>query len=102
MVLAVLCDGMGGFDKGEVASATVVKTFEKWADEQLAYYNESEEYFYVLQKQWFDLISELNERIMRYGKSQGIKLGTTAVVMLLTQKKYYQIKHLPLYRTQMQ
>ena len=32
MVLAVLCDGMGGFDKGEVASATVVKTFEKWAD----------------------------------------------------------------------
>ena len=89
MVLAVLCDGMGGFDKGEVASATVVKTFEKWADEQLAYYNESEEYFYVLQKQWIDLISELNERIMRYGKSKGIKLGTTAVVMLPTQKKYY-------------
>ena len=35
MVLAVLCDGMGGLQKGEVASASLVRAFEQWMSEQL-------------------------------------------------------------------
>ena len=35
MVLVVLCDGMGGLDKGEVASASVVRAFDKWVREAL-------------------------------------------------------------------
>ena len=31
MVLAVICDGMGGLQKGEVASASVVYAFEEWS-----------------------------------------------------------------------
>ena len=27
---AVLCDGMGGLSKGEVASATVIRAFDNW------------------------------------------------------------------------
>ena len=30
IVVAVLCDGMGGLSKGEVASATVIDAFNKW------------------------------------------------------------------------
>ena len=33
VVLIVLCDGMGGLEKGEVASASLINAFEKWADE---------------------------------------------------------------------
>ena len=35
LVFAVLCDGMGGLAKGELASASVVKAFDRWAKERL-------------------------------------------------------------------
>ena len=35
MAFAVLCDGMGGLSKGEVASASLVNAFCKWADNKL-------------------------------------------------------------------
>lgn len=89
VVLAVLCDGMGGFDKGEVASSTVVKAFEQWGNEQLAYIFETQQYEYILRQQWHTLASGLNEKIMNYGRTHGIKLGTTVVAMLLTQNYYY-------------
>lgn len=28
--MAVICDGMGGMEKGELASATVVRAFSDW------------------------------------------------------------------------
>ncbi|MEE3458276.1 MAG: serine/threonine-protein phosphatase, partial [Candidatus Faecousia sp.] len=31
MALAVLCDGMGGLAKGEVASASLLRAFDRWA-----------------------------------------------------------------------
>ena len=30
IVFAVLCDGMGGVSKGELASATVIRNFDQW------------------------------------------------------------------------
>ena len=35
VALAVVCDGMGGLSKGEVASASVVKAFSNWFDAEL-------------------------------------------------------------------
>ena len=88
-VLAVLCDGMGGFEKGEVASATVVKAFEQWGNKQLTFISEQPQYEHILRQQWFSLAFDLNEKIMNYGRAHGIKLGTTVVAMLFTQNKYF-------------
>ena len=33
ILLAVVCDGMGGLAKGEVASAALIKTFSSWFEE---------------------------------------------------------------------
>ena len=35
MVFAILCDGMGGLAKGELASATVIRAFDEWAQNEL-------------------------------------------------------------------
>ena len=35
MSFAVLCDGMGGLAKGEVASASVIRAFDTWAKQEL-------------------------------------------------------------------
>ena len=35
ILLAIICDGMGGLEKGEVASATVITAFSKWFETEL-------------------------------------------------------------------
>lgn len=89
MVFAILCDGMGGLAKGEVASATVIKAFDKWVNEDLPALCCGKIEDYVIREQWYSIIETQNELIKVYGERQGIRLGTTAVVMLLTQDKYY-------------
>lgn len=89
VVFAVLCDGMGGFDKGEVASASVIRAFEHWAEEQLPYVSEEEYYNHIIREQWITLVQDLNEKIMNFGRTRGIKLGTTIVAMVITPKKYF-------------
>ena len=36
ILMAVVCDGMGGLAKGELASATVIREFSNWFDRELA------------------------------------------------------------------
>lgn len=88
MTFAVLCDGMGGLAKGEVASATLVSAFRTWATQTLPQYYHEPLSESVISDQWIRIIREQNGKIMAYGKSQGVRLGTTAVVMLLTQNRY--------------
>lgn len=89
MVFAILCDGMGGLAMGEVASASVIHAFRNWVITELpglcnAPLNEA-----LLRSRWEDLIRYQNQSIKAYGAARGVRLGTTAVVMLLTQDKYY-------------
>ena len=37
VLLAALCDGMGGLSKGELASAAVIRQFSRWFEEELPY-----------------------------------------------------------------
>lgn len=90
MTLAVLCDGMGGYSKGEVASATLVHAFLKWADTRLPILctSLSEE---TLRPEWNALAIAYNQKIAAYGNNVGITLGTTLTAILLTQTKYFVI-----------
>ena len=91
MVFAVLCDGMGGLEKGEVASATVVNAFNNWADTKLASLSEEELTDTAIRGDWIDIATEYNEKIKDYGKSTGVSLGTTVTALLLTNDRYYII-----------
>ncbi len=89
MVAAVLCDGMGGLERGETASGAVVQAFERWVAEELPKLCQGGVEDNVIRHQWENVIADMNQRIRCYGASQGVKMGTTVVAMLLTQKKYY-------------
>lgn len=89
MVFAILCDGMGGLDKGEVASASVIRAFDKWVREELPSLCNAPIEDHVIRAQWEKIITEQNNTIKTYGARQGVRLGTTAVVMLITQNRYY-------------
>ncbi len=86
-VLAVVCGGMGGMARGDVAANTVVREFAIW------FRNHLEEVIEEPQRivnDWTAIIDELNERIWGYGKQKGIKLGTTlTVIILMPDGRYY-------------
>ena len=89
MVFAILCDGMGGLEKGEVASATVIRRFDEWVNKDLRVLTEYPLDDTVIRSQWETILKEENQRIMNYGARLGIRLGTTAVIMLITARRYY-------------
>jgi serine/threonine protein phosphatase PrpC len=89
MVLAVLCDGMGGLTSGEVASASVVKAFCTWADTKLPDLCESGITDSHIHRDWTEILVQNNEKIKGYAAVRGINMGTTVTAMLLTEKKYY-------------
>lgn len=89
MAFVVLCDGMGGLDKGEVASASVITAFRNWAMNDLAGLCSQPLEDATIRSQWEEIIDRQNRTIKTYGARQGVRLGTTAVVMLLTQTRYY-------------
>ncbi len=89
MVFAIVCDGMGGLEKGEVASATVIKAFENWLLNRLPILSTVPIHSDQLREEWQKIVTDINEKIKAYGKRQGINLGTTAAVLLLTQTEYY-------------
>lgn len=89
MTFAILCDGMGGLAKGEVASTTLISAFNDWVNNELPILCKSEINDAQIRKQWDDIVVKYNNLIKAYGARQGIRLGTTAVIMLLTQTRYY-------------
>lgn len=89
MVFAVLCDGMGGLEKGEVASASVIRAFDNWLHNDLPALCAAPIEDSTIRAQWTGIVTEQNNMIKHYGARQGVRLGTTVVAMLLTQSRYY-------------
>lgn len=89
VALAILCDGMGGLQKGEVASSSLVNAFSKWMKNKLPEIIANGISDSVIRSEWVSIITEYNEKIKNYGKSYGISLGTTATILLLTPTRYY-------------
>lgn len=86
-VLAVLCDGMGGLDRGETASASVVTAFSGWLEKELRRFRwrRKGRIFHSM-----DLIlNEADCRLRAYSRRYGIRMGTTATVLLLFRGRYY-------------
>ena len=89
ILFAVICDGMGGLEQGEVASATVITHMSQWFEQifpGLLYQDFTPD---RLKESWLYEITELNERIRTYGERNHISLGTTMVSLLLIDDAYY-------------
>ncbi len=88
VLMAVVCDGMGGLAKGELASATVVRAFSDWFDRELPYELENVD-MQVIGAKWSLLLKELNVKILEYSKNQNISsMGTTFSGILFVGRQY--------------
>lgn len=85
--LAVICDGMGGLSKGELASSTVIKAFDHWFEKRLPHIEE----FHIIKKEWKNLIENESKKIRNYGMKNQIELGTTITAILFQDKDWYAV-----------
>lgn len=82
VAMAVICDGMGGLSKGELASATVIRAFNDWFLNSLPELMEDFSWERA-KEEWQQLIKKLNRTIGDYGKFYELSLGTTVTALLL-------------------
>lgn len=92
VVLAVICDGMGGLSKGELASASVINAFSAWFEKELPAQLASNDYD-DMQYRWDRIVKEQNQRIAEYGRKENIQLGTTWTALLLIGSNHMLIGH---------
>ena len=88
-LLAVLCDGLGGLQKGEIASAEMIKAFSAWFQYQYPVLLNQRFTADVLRESWSQLVSETHRKLTAYGKTRGLSLGTTVEAVLFCEKRYY-------------
>lgn len=89
IVFAVICDGMGGLQKGEVASAAVVKAFDLWINKNLLPLLKSGFSDEKLREEWSNIVRKQNNKILSYGRNLGINLGTTIAAALFVGSSYW-------------
>lgn len=93
VLMAVICDGMGGLAKGEVASATLIKTFSFWFENELPEILAMPKPLDEVEHRWDRIIKEQNQNIAAYGKSLKLQLGSTITAMLILEDSKYIIVH---------
>lgn len=92
--LFVVCDGMGGLQKGEVASAELIRAFSEWFREELPdIWEEKDSEFRAtaLEVSLRRILDRENKKIAQYGRKQRIQLGSTVSAMLVVNGVYYII-----------
>lgn len=90
MLFAAVCDGMGGLQKGEVASAEVVRSLEWWFDanrELLA----SARDFSQVRRQLADLLIQLDQKIAAHAARTGVQMGSTLTALLAVNRRFLTV-----------
>ncbi len=88
-LLAVVCDGLGGLQKGEIASAVMVRSFSDWFQYQYPVLLNQGFTADSLRASWSELVSDTHQKLNAYGKMQGLSLGTTIEAVLFYENRYY-------------
>lgn len=87
IALALICDGMGGLQKGEVASGAVTRMFARWFETELPRQIEAFDWRGVID-QWDRMIRHAAQELGMYGARNGVRLGTTVTAMLFFEFHY--------------
>lgn len=85
---AVLCDGMGGLQHGELASASIVSAFSAWANERLPRIAKPI-MDHEVREEWAGIIQAENHKLRTYGLKNGCTLGSTVTALLLSEERFF-------------
>ncbi len=85
--LICVCDGVGGLASGELASSAAVREIAGWFENRFpAYAADNLRNGTVdlegVGNEWEELLTDLNERMLRYSRDLNVRMGTTFTALL--------------------
>lgn len=89
VIIACVCDGMGGMGNGEKASGYAVEKIEQWFVEDLLPAISRGASASIIKGKGIRIFRSINQDLFAHTMEKGEKLGTTASLILLYGKKYY-------------
>lgn len=85
----VICDGMGGYSEGGIASGMAIELLREWFCNKLkSIVNESN---HIILSSLIHSIENINKEIINYSISKKENVGTTIAALLIIDKYYYLI-----------
>ena len=90
-LLAVVCDGMGGYSQGELASKYCVEKTVEWfknSFRSIVKSSAEEDWRNQAQTELDYLIKNVNEQLVQFGEKYGIKLGSTVTGFVFWKYSY--------------
>ncbi len=85
VVMAVVCDGVGGLSQGELASSCVARRFARWFERDLPPLIDGMRSSFepkAVEDAWKALLGSINRALYAYGVRSGGLLGTTVTAAL--------------------
>ncbi len=90
IAFAMVCDGMGGLEQGELASKEVILSFDEWFCIELPVaMSEGTAFQEHLYRQWKLRIKQIEQKMKAYGRRENIEMGTTLSGLLIIGNQYY-------------
>ncbi|MDE6024536.1 MAG: serine/threonine-protein phosphatase [Lachnospiraceae bacterium] len=90
VAFGIVCDGMGGLSKGELASKEVTLAFCEWFENTLLDDIQNGSFTEErLVSQWNELVQLQNKKLGAYGEENHLQLGTTISAILMIGSEYY-------------
>lgn len=90
VVFAMVCDGMGGLEQGELASKEVILALNQWFESSfLKIVSKGRFSKEWLWRQWEYEIAKIKHKMKEYGSRFGVAMGTTLSALLIYQNHYY-------------
>lgn len=93
VLMAIVCDGVGGLSRGNVASSTVINRFVTWFEQELPALIEGMDAqagfdFGLVRAVWGAHLQSLNDLIRAHGAKVGGSLGTTFTGLIACGGRY--------------
>lgn len=88
VLLAAVCDGMGGMDKGEYASGYLTEELVTWFYDGLLSAIGKRKPLWVIRRSLERNLYRIQRRMQNYADKRGLEMGTTMSLLVLWEKKY--------------
>ena len=88
ITMALICDGMGGEDKGELASGYLVECLSVWFYDELPGVLKKGFKKSRIQRSLQRELFTVHERLRNFGRDNGLRCGTTMTMLLIIDRRY--------------
>ena len=88
ILLAAVCDGMGGLKQGEIASGYLIELLKQWFEEVMPGLCENNN-IGLIQKNLIQLIKKSNKNLLLMSKGSDQAMGSTLTLLFVMDKKFF-------------